>query len=119
MNEILFAHNLKSHVRRDFTITGVKILDSVNQGLLFIHGFGDRGIACTERMLAFVIDSASTTQPDALTRWIDDLAALSQWKSTGHGPKLYSSGKIANETEIARIIGYGSASSPGSFRWTK
>jgi hypothetical protein len=78
MNKILCAHNLKSHVRRHFTIAGLKVLDSVNQGLFFIHGLGDRGVSCTEQMLAFVMDSASTTQPDALAWCREDLAALSE-----------------------------------------
>jgi hypothetical protein len=55
MNEIMFVYQLKSHVRRDFSIAGVKVFQNDNQENLQIHGFGDRTITCLERISDFLI----------------------------------------------------------------
>jgi hypothetical protein len=119
MKEILFVHNIRSPVRRNFSLAGVKCRNSSHQDLLGIHGFGDRGIACAERMRAFVMHPEATARPPDLPQWLDDLRLLDRWKNSGHGGQLYTPGRIANETEVSRIIGYSSVESEGEFKWTK
>jgi hypothetical protein len=48
MDEILFAHKLKSHVRRDFTIAGIKLWQDGGREILQMSGFEDRGMTYAE-----------------------------------------------------------------------
>jgi hypothetical protein len=50
MNEIMFVHQLKSHVRRDFSVAAVTAFQNDDQENLQIPGFGDPGIVCLERI---------------------------------------------------------------------
>jgi hypothetical protein len=119
MNEILFTHHIKCHVRRDYTIARVKVMDSPGQNIFFIHGYGDRGIAHTERTSSFVLHPASTTQPDALAPSIDDLHLPHEWQNAGYETRLYSPGRIVSKTKMVRMIGSRSAHSQGGLRWTQ
>jgi hypothetical protein len=116
---ILFAHDIKSPVRRNFSLAGVQCGSRSDEDLLHIHGFGDRGIACAGRMHTFVLHPESTTQPPELLQWLDDLRLLGEWKNAGHGVQLCTPGRIANETEVSRIIGYSCVESQGEFKGTK
>jgi hypothetical protein len=64
MSEIPSAHNIKSHVRRDFTICGIKVVVKPDQSLLQIDSFGDRGIVCTEFLLALFEHPEHAQPPD-------------------------------------------------------
>jgi hypothetical protein len=119
MNEILCAHNVKSHVRRDFAIAGVKVLETSEQELLQIHGFGDRGITCTQWISMVSDDPTSAQLPGCFAQWLHDLEVLTEWKRATHPMKLYTPRPGASDAQLSRIISFAFGETPGTFKWTK
>jgi hypothetical protein len=58
------VQNIKSHVRRDFTICETKVVAKPDQSLLQIDSFGDQGIVCTEFLFALFEHPEHTQPPD-------------------------------------------------------
>jgi hypothetical protein len=95
INEIRFAHSIKSHLHREFAIAGIKVMDGINEELLIIAGFGDWEIICTECMFNLVNHPQFMTQPEAFLSWLDDFERLIQWKNS----------KLCNEIVLSQSVG--------------
>jgi hypothetical protein len=115
----MFVHQLKSHVRRDFSIARVKVFQNYDRENLQIPGFGDLGIACLERISDFFDNPQLFQPPECFAHWMHDLENLIEWKNSCHGMKLYSPGSVTKEAQVSRIISYSSDRGQGQFRWAK
>jgi hypothetical protein len=119
VNEIMFVCRLKSHVRRDFSIAGVKVFRNDDRENFQIPGFGDRGFACPEKISDFFDNPQLCQPPECFADWMHDPENLTEWKNLCHGMKSYSPSPVTNETQVSRIISYSSDRDQGQFRWTK
>jgi hypothetical protein len=121
MDEVIAAHGLKSPVRRDLSIAGVRV-GTPNEGenRLRVADLGHHGVAYA-RQLA----TTWNTPPEDVdlqtvavaTTFITDLQLLANWKVRGRSPRIYDPGAVASQTALSRIIGF--AGDREEFVWTK
>jgi hypothetical protein len=116
VGEILAVHNLKDHMRRDFSVGGVKV---------FNQGENDDKLEL-EHLLQNGLNIFAPTRPVSkvqgdleMKNWIHDLALLRDWKNDKHSAPLYEPGCVASQSALSRIIGFQSDSEKRVFRWTE
>jgi hypothetical protein len=90
-----------------------------DQSLLQIDSFGDRGILCTEFLLALFEHPEHTQPPDCFGGWPRNLEILTAREDAHPAIKSYAPGQVANETRVSRIISFSSGEPHGQFEWTK
>jgi hypothetical protein len=108
MNEIMFVHQLKSQIRWHFSIAGVEVFQNDDRENLQIPGFGDRGIACLERICDFFDNPQLCQPPKCFANWMYDLENLIEWKNSCYRMNLSSPAPVTNEAQVSYIISYSS-----------
>jgi hypothetical protein len=116
MDYILTKNNMKSHVRREFGIAGVKVLHAGEpmRFISFAHGTPQYFIECLMKLICH--GSAEKKVLQFMTDWMEGAQRLANWKNDGHGMKLYHSGSVASQSIISRHIAFGKKKK--KFVWT-
>jgi hypothetical protein len=128
VDDILKASKIKTHVRRVFSIGGVKILDNPRNllSLYFPEGGPDALIQCLWRMITsgFITIDASVVASDelALDTWKKIFSQFAKWKEEGKFMVTNLSGPLAGIMIMARLIKFcgkkkEKSSQPKAFIW--
>jgi hypothetical protein len=141
---VLRKYEIKSHVRREFSIGGVKIYDNEPEINLLSITFPGDGPGALIRFLTDLIWRTSQvireyynkcpgmplpeeirkrvlTEDDASTldNWLELFGTLTSWKNDGHIAKTYRPGLVAGQAILARLITYTGKSKKKTIRQPK
>jgi hypothetical protein len=118
-SDLLKANGIKSPVRRDFSVAGVKAFcQSVDDQKLRIDKLLEHGMSFLDKL-----DGAEREPHDEKTAtdlWLHDLQVLSHWHGDGHSMQLYYPGPSASSAILSRIIpsSLDAEVEKPEFRWT-
>jgi hypothetical protein len=134
MDKVLRANRMKSHVRREFSIGGVKVFNGPEGGTKDIYvEFPEGGPNALIELLKRLIfprvmspDKPREREMDEaiIESWLEIFHNLKKWKNDGHLEKTYRPGPVAGQAILARLISFGKANperksvAPKPFAWT-
>jgi hypothetical protein len=99
--DLLAAHGLKQHIRRDFSVGGTKAIDQRHcHDKLAVGDLLKHGMDCLELLMTHDLENKESV----VRLWTQDLFTLEKRKNDKHFPKLYNPGPGANDAILSRIL---------------
>jgi hypothetical protein len=121
VDEILCLHGMKSHVRREMGIGGIKMgkeyhVPGIGEECEIVNWVGDENWWVLNPLQAV----SKVSKADMAKVWSffgDQVGKIVEWKKEKHFVRLYQSGPVANQTVLSRILTFGENGQ--KFRWSK
>lgn len=112
--DVLAAHGLREHIRRDFSLAGAKAnYQSDDKGKRDVEGLLCHGMDFVDLFLGHNLNNVKPV----LDLWLQDLTVLAEWNNWKNRIRIVCPGPVANQSIINRLFGFGRGSK--RFKWTK
>jgi hypothetical protein len=110
-SEIIMAHGLKEHMRRDFSVAGTKTYNQNDKRDKFeIENFLWHGL----KFCQILSGTFPTNAEEVATVWFENLKSLSIWNKDMPSFQMYCPGPNASDSALSRIIAF---QPDGHFKW--